>query len=62
LTNNYVIDLTKPPVGPPSIVKRPSIFSGLVETKESKKRTASWHVYREEYIKRLREKRQNDKN
>lgn len=61
--NNYVIDLTEPPIPPPCKTMRESFFfGGLYETKESKKRTASWRAYIEEYGDRLREKRQNDKN
>jgi len=35
----------EPPVGPPSRTLKETIFSGLIETEESKQRTRDWNNY-----------------
>ena len=50
---NYRIDTTKPPLGPPTISKRQSLF-GEVETKESIKETTLWEIYSAKFLKESR--------
>ena len=45
---NYIVDITKPPIGPPCRTIRDGFFSPK-ETKVSIEQTKRWKVYIEEY-------------
>jgi len=51
---NYKIDLTTPPIGPPSRLMKETLFSGLKETKQSIKITEQWQLYIKEYMEEFR--------
>lgn len=46
--SEYIVDLSKPPIGPPERILREECFM-LVETKESVQRNKDYHIYIEKY-------------
>lgn len=47
----YIVDITKPPVGPPCRTMKDYVWFGMYETKESKQQTKDWYEYMEQYKK-----------
>ena len=45
----YIVDVTQPPEGPPSVIKKESFFGPDRETKESIKRGEQYDEYMKEY-------------
>ena len=49
MENPYVVDVTKPLIEPPSVVKKMTFLRGEVETKESLEKTQMYKIYAEAY-------------
>lgn len=56
----YIIDITKPPIGPPCRSIKGSLF-GDYETKKSKEQTKKWNLYIDKYLIVLKNSRKGNK-
>lgn len=61
MNKKYIVDISKPPIGPPIRIFRESFFF-YGETKESKNNTENWKIYINEYRRNLNENRRINKS
>lgn len=55
MENEFIVDISRPPIGPPNI----SVSEWGIESKESKKRTLGWSKYIDDYSRALEAKSQH---
>jgi hypothetical protein len=60
MTEEYIVDISKPPIFPPCRTFKYGWFRGEYETKESKQKTNDWNRYIKEYRKAIQNKTNTD--
>jgi hypothetical protein len=54
ISDDYIVNISKPPIRPPLTTVRYGLFGGGVETRESRERGAAWQRYIGEFGEALR--------